>query len=263
MPRRLEVLRENLGGVVPTSNYDRVSPRGGLVWQPIPELSLYGSYTENFGAANNFWANAQPLPPQTAEQWETGIKTELFDGRFNATLAYFDLKKQHLPIQVDQLTSRAIGEAESRGIEFDFTGELLPGWNIIGNYAYTPFAKTIKDSVDAGTEGMRLNNAPVHNGNLWTTYELQTGALQGLKFGAGMQAVGQREIGYDQTAQASGYVTANLMLSKLWKVGSSRVTTQLNVDNLLDKEYIGSIYSYGPSLYGAPRTFMGSVKLEF
>lgn len=251
------------GGPVEDSSYDRVSPRGGVVWQPIPELSLYGSYTENFGAPNNFWANTRPLPPQTAQQWETGIKTELFDGRFNATLAYFDLKKQNLPIQVDPLTTKAIGEAESRGIEFDVAGEILPGWNIIGAYAYTPFAKTIKDTVGSGTEGKRLNNAPVNSGSLWTTYELQTGDMQGLKVGAGMQAVGQREIGYTETAQASGYVTANLMVSKLWKIGTSRLTTQLNVDNLFDKTYAGSIYSYGPTLYGAPRTFMGSLKVEY
>lgn len=35
---------------VPTD--DRFSPRGGLLWQPMPWLSLYGNYTENFGATN-------------------------------------------------------------------------------------------------------------------------------------------------------------------------------------------------------------------
>ncbi|MCK9636845.1 TonB-dependent receptor [Methylobacter sp. Wu8] len=250
-------------GPVQDSSYDKVSPRGGIVWQPIPELSLYGSYTENFGAPNNFWANTAPLPPQTAEQWETGIKTELFGGRFSGTVAYFDLTKQNLPVMVDARTMRAIGEAESRGIETDFTGEILPGWNVIGAYAYTPFAKTLKDSIGAGTEGMRLHNAPVNSGSLWTTYEFQQPVLHGLKVGAGMQAVGQREIGYDETAQAPGYVTANLMVSKLWKVGASRLTTQLNVDNLLDKTYTASTQSSGLSSYGAPRTFMGAIKIEY
>ena len=71
------------------------------------------------------------------------------------------------------------------------------------------------------------------------------------------------EIGYDETAQAPGYVTMNVMLSKFWKIGASRVTAQLNIDNLTDKTYIASIYSYGPSHYGAPRTFMGSVRIEY
>lgn len=251
-----------LGGPVTDTSYDRVSPRGGLVWRPLPELSVYGSYTENFGAENNFWTD-KPLPPQTAQQWETGIKTELFDGRFSGTLAYFDLKKQNLPVQLDPFTTQAIGEAESRGVELDLTGEILPGWNIIGAYAYTPFAKTLKGSVGAGMDGKRLHNAPEHNSSLWTTYEFQQPLLHGLKLGAGVQAVSQREIGYTETAQAPGYVTANLMVSKLWQVGASRLITQLNVDNLLDKTYIASTQASGLSSYGAPRTFMGSIKIEY
>ncbi len=242
---------------------DKVSPRGGVVWQPLPELSIYGSYTENFGASNT---NLQgiPLPPQTAQQWETGIKTELFDKRLMATLAYFDLTKQNLPIAIRPGLTQASGEQESKGIELDVTGEILPGWNMIATYAYTPFAKTVKDGFGATQLGKRLNNAPEHSGSIWTTYEFQhLPQLQGVKLGAGMQAVDERQIGYNETAQAPGYVTANLMGSKLWKVGDTRVTAQLNIDNLLDQSYIASIYSYGPSNYGAPRTFMGSVKVEY
>jgi iron complex outermembrane recepter protein len=251
---------------------DKVSPRGGVVWQPIPELSVYGSYTENFGASNGV-SRGQVLKPETATQWETGIKTELFDGRFNATLAYFDLKKGNLAVVVDPLTTKSVGLAESRGLEFDMSGQILPGWSVIGAYAYTPFAKTLDNGVetdpDTGLDvpssqnGKRLNNAPRQSGSLWTTYELQSKYWRGLKFGGGMQAVGKREIGYNETAQAPGYVTMGLMASQGWTFGKSKVTAQLNVDNLLDKTYTSSIYSYGPTNYGAPRTFMGSLRFEY
>lgn len=94
------------------------------MWQTIPELSVYGSYTENFGASNYFDQDMRPLPPQTAKQWETGIKTELFDGRFTGTIAYFDLKKQNLPVAVDSQTTRAVGQAESRGLEHRYLHKL-------------------------------------------------------------------------------------------------------------------------------------------
>lgn len=243
---------------------DRVSTRGGILWQPVPELSLYGSYTENFGASNTFsLASATPLPPQTAQQWETGAKTELFDGRLSATLAYFDLYKQNLPMDIAPGVKRAVGEAESRGIEFDFSGQVLPGLRLIGAYAYTPFAKTLKDNPGLGTVGMRLHNAPKHSGSLWATYTFEGGDLNGLKLGAGVQGLSQREIGYTETAQVPGYAVFNLMTSKLWKIGKTNFTAQLNVDNLLDKTYISHTYSYGPSYYGNPRTFMGSIKVEY
>ncbi len=248
--------------VYPSTTNDKISPRGGILWQPLPELSLYGSYTENFGASQgNF--NATPLNPQTAEQWEVGSKTELFDGKLSATLAYYNLKKQNLRMQDSIGTVRAIGEAETRGLEFDLTGQILPGWQVIGAYSYMPYAKTLIDTPSAGTMGKRLHNTPENSGSLWTTYDFQDEALRGLKIGAGVQAIGTRYIGYTETMKTAGYATLNLMASQMWKVGSSRVTAQLNADNLLDKTYLGGIYSYGTALYGAPRTFIGSIKIEY
>jgi iron complex outermembrane receptor protein len=251
--------------VKPTVTDDRVSPRGGILWQPLPELSLYGSYSENFGASNApSTTNGARLPPQIGQQWEGGVKTELFDGRFSTTLAYYDLKKQNMPMQECQgCPSRAIGEAETRGLELDVSGELLPGWKLIGAYTYMPFAKTLKDTAAAGTLGKRLHNTPVNSGNLWMTYNFQQASLQGLKLGAGMQAVGPRPVGYNEAIRAPGYVTINLMAGHTWNFGKTHVTAQLNADNLLDKTYLGGLYSYGMGLYGAPRTFMGSIRLEY
>ena len=139
----------------------------------------------------------------------------------------------------------------------------MPGLKVIGGYAYTPFAKTLKDTEANGTIGKRLHNAPENAGNLWMTYEFQDQDLLGLKVGAGVQAVGRRYIGYTESMKTAGYATLNLMASQMWKVGDTRVTAQLNADNLLDKTYLGSVYSYSTGLYGAPRTFMGSIKVEY
>ena len=174
---------ENLGVRTPTikDTNDRISPRAGVWWRPVPEFSLSGSHTENFGASNTFTAGSLvPLPPQTAQQWEVGAKTELFGGRFVGSLAYFDLTKQNLPVFFSGGT-RAVGEGESRGLELDVSGEILPGWSVIGAYAYMPFAKTTKDDPDLGTMGKRLNNAPVNSGSLWTVYHFQEDRLQGLR----------------------------------------------------------------------------------
>ncbi len=242
---------------------DRISPRAALLWRPISELSLYGSYTENFGASNTFTAaSLTPLPPQTAQQWELGAKTELFGGRFTGTLAYFNLTKQNLPVFFPTET-RAVGEGESRGLELDVSGEILPGWSVIGAYSYIPFAKTTKDDPGLGTMGKRLNNAPVNSGSLWTVYQFQQEDLRGLRVGAGVQGVGERQIGFGETAQAPGYVIANAMASYQWRVGRVKYIAQLNVDNLFDKTYIGHIFFYGPTYYGMPRFYTGSIRVEF
>ena len=52
-----------------------------------PPLSLYGNYVENFGISNAFslTASGTAPPPEPAQQWEIGGKTEFFDGRLSAT----------------------------------------------------------------------------------------------------------------------------------------------------------------------------------
>jgi iron complex outermembrane receptor protein len=258
----------------PFSSYvdDRVSPRGGLLWRPIPELSFYGSYTENFGATNAFDQDNKPLPPQTAQQWEFGVKTELFDERLTGTLTYFDLTKQNMPTidRTNPNRSIAIGEVASHGVDVDLAGKILPGWQITGAYAYTPFVEVTKDyaqddggNITAGKTGKRNPNVAEHNGNIWTTYEFQNGDLQGFTVGAGASAIGNRKGDFTNTYSMPGYAIANLMAGYKIKMAGSQINLQLNVDNLLDKTYYSGSNGGQVIHYGVPRTFMGLIKVEY
>ncbi|WP_445366408.1 TonB-dependent siderophore receptor [Methylomonas sp. BW4-1] len=250
------------GTVTENPMQDSLTPRGGLIWQPIPEFSVYGSYTENFvGVQSGRSIGGSLLSPETAQQWEFGAKTELFDKKLMATLAWFDLTKQNMAIYQPPtfIDARAIGEAKTA----DVKGEILPGWNIIGAYAYTPDAKVIKGY--PGENGQRLPGVPKHGGSLFTTYELQAGTLRGLKFGGGVLVRGSQTTETSNTdVVLPGYATVNLLTSYSWKVGGSKLTTQLNVNNLLDKEYFPSAaFSRNAIEVGTPRTFMGSVRVEY
>lgn len=258
-----------------TGKDDRFSPRGGLLWQPVEWLSLYGSYTENFGVSNGIDSNRRKLPPETAQQWETGLKTEFFGGRLRSTFSYFELTKQGIavPDPSNPRFSRAIGEAETRGIELDVSGEILPGWNIIATYSYLPFAKITKDhasifdengesvGTNSGNEGNRLPFAAKHMGSLWNTYEFRNELLRGLKIGGGIQATGERQSSAENIAQLSTFVIGNLMASYQIKTQLMRITAQLNVHNVSDEKYFENATSFS-ALYGAPRTFMGMLRIE-
>ncbi|MGB7988350.1 MAG: TonB-dependent siderophore receptor [Candidatus Methylophosphatis roskildensis] len=265
------------GGVVTDSDH-RTSPRGGLVWRPMQWLSLYGSYSENFGASNSlFNPPNRRLPSQTARQWELGAKTELMDGRLSATVALYDLTKKNLQAAdpVNPSITVAIGEARSRGVEFDLTGELAPGWNVIAGYAWMPSAKITKDSqqefdddgnvsgTNAGRTGYRLFLAPRHQGSLWTTYEFRSGSLLGLKFGAGVVAVSQRYGDPDVSYILPGYGVSNLMASYAFKVGATKLTAQVNVDNVFDRTHFVGSNSGSFITVGNPRTVKGSLRVDF
>ena len=264
--------RDNQLGVT-TYAEDRLSPRGGLLWQPLPWLSLYGSYTESLGPSNVFFrTDGVKMRPQSGQQWEAGVKTEFWDGRLRMTAAYFDLTKQNIavPDATNLLRLRPVGEAQTRGIELDITGEILPGWQVIAAYSYLPFAKITHDVADdgagnptAGGTGNRLFLAAKDSGSIWSTYEFQDEALRGLKVGGGVVAVGERQGDIANTFQLPGYVTANLMASYQWHVGITRLTAQLNVNNLFDTNHFAGSDGFNSAMFGTPRFFMGSIRMEF
>ena len=267
-----------------TGKDSRFSPRGGLVWKPVPWVSLYGSYSENFGVSNRRNSNGSSLPPEIAQQWEMGLKTEWFDGRLNASFAYFELTKQNISTAdpANPRFSRALGEAETRGYEFDVKGEVMPGWNVIATYMYMPFAKITKDrgteclveatgdshssecaqlGITIGDQGNRLFLASKHTGSFWSTYEFQQPMLRGLKIAGGIQAVGKRAGNASNTHTLPYYVIGYLMASYQFNVKKFRVTTQLNVYNVSDEKYFSSARNNMITI-GAPRTLMGMLRIE-
>ncbi|MDD5112819.1 MAG: TonB-dependent receptor [Methylobacter sp.] len=260
--------KDNLYNRQGEGKWGRVKPRTGIVWQPIEQVSFYGNYMENFGTSNNGVVGAgsggYSAPPEESNQWETGIKTQWLDGRLTAGLALYQINKSNLTIGCGPRCWQTLGKVRNEGLELDVAGEVLPGLKVIGAYSYID-----SEIIGGANDGNRLSNVPRNGGSLWTTYELQSGDLQGLKFGAGMLARDQRQGSTDKSYQLPGYTTVNLLTSYAWKVGSSKLITQLNVDNLLNKGFYSdsddsSSLTWAPRInIGAPRTFMGSVRLEF
>ncbi|MEQ1635734.1 MAG: TonB-dependent siderophore receptor [Methylococcales bacterium] len=250
---------------------DGFSPRVGVLYEALPQLSIYGNWTQSFGANNAPAANGSTFDPQIGEQFEAGFKTQLFDDRFFATLAYYHLTKDN--ILVNDLTTpdpfdKIANKQRSQGVELDMTGQLSDYVSLIGSYAYTD-ARVTKD-YGGTTEGNRLNNVPEHSGSLWVKYDVNGYAAQeGFSFGLGGVAAGQREVDNANSAQMSGYVRMDALVAYKHKIGKSRLTTQFNIRNLLDKEYYESTdpdSNVAPTLGvypGAPLTAIGSIRLEY
>jgi iron complex outermembrane recepter protein len=238
------------------------SPRVGLVYQPTSWLGLYGSYTESFGAMAQFGRSrtGEAFRPETATQYEAGLKADLLDGNLTATLAFYHLTKQDVltPDPVDPDFSVQIGAARSRGIELDVSGAPTPGLDLIASLAYTDTEIT-KDDVDQGNP---LAAVPEWSGSLWAVHTHQEGPLRGLRLGAGIFAADARPGNNAGTFELPGYVRVDLLAGYEWPIGSTRLTAQLNVENVLDQEYFKSPI-FISAVPGAPRTLLGSIRIEF
>jgi iron complex outermembrane receptor protein len=241
---------------------DAFSPRVGIVYQPVPPISLYASYSRSFTppSVTAIAFDGGIFQPERGEQYEVGVKADL-SNRLSATLAFYDLTRSNVLATDNRLGippgfSIQTGEQRSRGIELNLAGEILPGWNIIAGYSYND-ARITKDTTLAIDN--RLNNAPENTFNLWTTYEIQQGALQGLEFGLGFFFVGERQGDLANTFQVPSYFRTDASIS--YKRGQFRAA--LNFRNLFDVEYFESALSRVRLYPGDPFTVQATVGWQF
>lgn len=248
---------------------DAFSPRLGAVVQPLPWLSFYGSFSQSFGTANGRTPDNTILPPQEATQFEGGAKAEFFDGRLTATMAFYDIIKTNILARVPgTLFSVPVGEAESKGVEFDIAGRINENWSLIGNYSHDD-ARVTKDSMASGglgNTGHRLTNVPLDAANLWVKYDAD-GDFRGLSLGAGLNVVGERQGDLANTFQLPTYTLVNAMIMYRFHPAGMpwvrNLTWQLNVKNLLDATYYESSSDRFSIVPGTPRTILVSLRAEF
>ncbi|KAB8315462.1 TonB-dependent siderophore receptor [Tolypothrix campylonemoides VB511288] len=243
------------------------SPRVGIVYQPIQPISLYASYSRSFNQGVSTFSAAPP-EPERGTQYEVGVKADLTD-RLAATLAFYDLTRSNLPTADpnDPSSTRTIqiGEQRSRGIEFDISGEILPGWNIIAGYALTDTEVTRDNNTFVvGNQrlsfvGNELNNVPRHALNLWTTYEIQSGSLQGLGFGLGVFYYGERQANLENTVELPGYTRTDATV--FYKRDNFRAA--INIRNLFDVDYFVSAQNRNRIIPGDPLTVVGTISWQF
>jgi iron complex outermembrane recepter protein len=237
------------------------SPRFGIVYQPIPAISLYASYIDSFTPASGvflFGGSADnAFEPERGRQYEVGIKAD-FNDRLSATLAFYDLTRTNVLTEDPNNPGFQIqtGEQNSQGVELNLTGEILPGWNFIAGYAYTNARVTEDNTLKPGN---LLPNVPKHAFNLWTTYEIQKGNLQGLGLGFGLFFAGDRAGDLDNTYDIPSYLRTDAAV--FYKRDRFRVG--LNFKNLFDLEYFENGSSATRVNYGQPFTVQGTISWQF
>jgi iron complex outermembrane receptor protein len=233
------------------------SPRVGIVYQPIPPISLYASYSKSFTPTIGRAVDGEQFEPGRGTQYEVGVKADINDS-LSATLAFFDLTRSNVVTNDPNNPGFSIqtGEQNSRGIELNFAGSILPGWNIIAGYAYTDARTTKDNSIPIDN---RLNNVPEHSLSLWTTYELQKGDLKGFGFGLGLFYVGDRQGDLANTFTLPSYFRTDAAI--FYKRDKFRVA--LNIRNLFDVKYFESAYSDLTVYPAEPLTLQGTVSWQF
>ncbi len=245
-------------GVTESNNQsgNALSPRVGIVYQPIEPISLYASYTNSFAPVLGIAFDGSSFQPERGTQYEVGIKADLND-RLSTTLALYELTRSNVLTSDpdNEGFSIQVGEQRSRGVELSVAGEILPGWNITAGYAYTDAQITRDNDLPVGG---RLSNVPENSVNLWTTYQIQQGALQGLGFGLGLFYVGERQ-GFSDAFVLPSYLRTDAAIY----YRHDRFRASLNLQNLFNVDYFQASYGELEVFPGEPFTMQGQISWEF
>ena len=177
--------------------------------------------------------------PEQADQWEVGVKTDLYGGRLNATVSYYAITVSNVVRQDPNRVSFYVqdGENFSRGVEASVAAAPLPGLQLTAGFSHNVSEVVVTD--DAAFAGRRPEGAgPATLVNAWASYRVPRGVLQGIGLGFGGNYASENLI---TNTVATGIFTLPsytiLNASVFYSVGAYRLAVK--VDNLANKEYFG------------------------
>ncbi len=245
---------------------DSFVPSLGLLYLVTSHISVYASYSESFipNSLTAFDANDRNgFDPETANQIEIGSKVEFMDGRLNATIALYDIKKKNVLQTTGTFTSagNAIsqlnGGERSKGTEIQAAWLPAPNWQLQAGVSLQEAKITASNT--PSLVNSRILDSPRTTANFWTRYNVPDGALRGLGVGLGVTYQGSRP-----TSLAPIVLPSITLVDAAIYYQWNRYNFAVNVANALDRKYIASSSVNRRGLVpGQPRTVTLTVRANF
>jgi iron complex outermembrane receptor protein len=235
------------------TNQSAYSPSIGAMYQLTDSVAVYANYMKGYMPATATTYLGTMLPPQRSSQVEAGFKFNLLDDRLSVTTDAYRITYTNQNISDPQHPGyyMSAGGSVSRGFELEFTGQLLPGLNLIGSYSYNDYVQAYNPTA--------IVNLPKHTASLWMTYNFRTPMLQGFGVGGGLFFTGNQKIGYSQGYKIPSQVETDVGVFYRHK----NYGLNLSIKNLFDRNlyYSSTTPSYVPM--GTSRTFMLTGTYDF
>lgn len=250
------------------------SGRLGLVYKPTKNGSLYASYAEtsqppggaNFtltAAGGRSLSNVPDVKPQIARNWEAGTKWELAHGHLSLAGAVFRTEYSDVVSQDTDGSYYRTGKKTTEGVELSAAGQITRNWTV--NAGYTHNDTKVEGSTVTADGSAVLAYNPTDSFSLWSSYVVRDGGLHGLTVAGGARYNGEMKRGSDGAVGTPAYTEAYWVVDGMASYPvNDRLSLQLNVYNLFDKEYVAAInksgYRYTP---GTPRTLRLTLNVNF
>ncbi len=251
----------------------------GVVVKPVPTLSLYYGHSENaqpIDVRSLSFAAATDPDFTLGEQDEFGARVRLLDNKLQAGVTYYEILQTNFGIPnparlvpgFDPATTptQIFSDRKAKGWEFQATYEVTRALTLIGNY--TTF--TNRSPLDVPFRGTAEKS-----GAVWARYAFREGPAKGLVLGLGSNYLAKRPgtAASGQTAastpaniipnQPQFYLPARTLVDASIAYDYEAWNFQLNIDNVLDEDYLAAGINRFLVFPGTGTNFRASVTYRF
>ncbi len=242
--------------------------RGGLNYLFDNGISPYFSYSESFEPNSGSTYDGKPFDPSVGKQYEAGLKYIPNDRPISITAAVYQLTKDNNLTVDPQHTASSVqsGVIRSRGLELEAKAAVNANINVIASYTFTD----AKYTHDTNYQGQRPVEVPRNMASLWADYTFHETALSGLTLGSGVRYVGSTSSFYtsgDNTNKpfnVAGYAIVDATIKyDLARFGMPGSSVGVNVNNLLNREYVASCYRDYACYWGTDRQVQATATFRF
>lgn len=245
-----------LAGVTDNRHDSPVSWSAGVLYKAastvIPYFGASSSHLANFNSENT--QNGVGAP-ESALQYEAGIKFPLFANRVALNTAAFNVSRNHVAtlVTINGVETIVFDSQRTRGFEASFDGKATERWHILANV--TTQDAVITDNPQGVTSvGKHPQGAPANMANLWSTYDFSANGVRGFKVGAGLNYMAKTFSDITNVNSIPPFVIENATLNYSREDWSFKI----NMDNFTDRRYFTAANAAG-AYVGNPVSVYGGI----
>lgn len=231
-----------------SARYRKALPMAALRYQFTPKTMAYISYGRGFETPTTNELSYRPdgasglnlgLHPALSNNYEAGIKTELGNGILS--LAAFHIDTRDETVSAGSLNGRTsyrnAGRTRRDGAELGWSGTVASNWR--ADLAYTWINARYRDSVDnsdirAGNKIPGIASQMLYGALAWAPAEGWRAGIEG-------RYLSKIYVNDANSDTAPGYFVASVSTGYLWRQGPWEWNAYARVDNLFDRDYVGSV----------------------
>jgi len=247
-----------------TQNDTAVSVSLGALYKTKLGLNPYVNYAESFEPViGNDGVTGDALEPQEGEQFEVGVKYKAPNLPVYFTAAYFDIEQSNLPnpAGLPNAASQQEGVSTVQGFEFE-------GRAFLGDFDVRGSFSTLNTE---DPNGVKFSSIPETQAAAWVGWNASSGALKGLRLGAGVRHFGGNESAGDAFLAVNGFAPTPILVETdgatlvdgLIGYDFENISLTLNARNLLNEEYFGTCLTRGDCFPGEARSVVARAAYRF